>query len=192
MAARLGNKIVFRCRTRAAVPRLRRPLSSAPPLPLCRQINWAFPAWAPKAVAVTTLSAAADLRVGSPAHSSGLPGLGGATGCDPGHPLYLGLSSGQSYTKISLSFKVQSPSLPRPRPTWPLVRPNTSPPLLLLSNTVYRVWFELSNSPIIALGAARGGVWCPPSRLVVWARVYKTSPGGGPLTAAPPDSLVVC
>lgn len=56
MAARLGNKLVFRCRTRAAVMRLRRPLTSAPPLPLCRQINWA-----PKTVAVTTLPAAADL-----------------------------------------------------------------------------------------------------------------------------------
>lgn len=160
MAARLGNKIVFRCRTRAAVTRLRRPLSSAPPLPLCRQINWAFPAWAPKAVTVTTLSAAADLRVGSPAHSSGLPGLGGATGCDPGHPLYLGLSSGQSYTKISLSFKVQSPSLPRPRPTWPLVRPNTSPPLLLLSNP-FQTEFGLNfrtrqSSPSVRPGAGSG------------------------------------
>ncbi|CAO2600957.1 hypothetical protein LEMLEM_LOCUS10525 [Lemmus lemmus] len=174
-----------------AVTRLRRPLTSAPPLPLCRQTNWAYPFWAPKAVAVTTLPAAGDLRVGSPAHSSGLPGLGGATGCDPGHPLYLGLSSSQSCTKISLSFNVQSPPLPRPRPTWLLDRPYTSPPLLLLSNSFYRVWFELSNSPIIALGAARGGVWCPPSRLVVWAGVYKTSPVGRPLTAAPPDSLVV-
>ncbi|EGW14704.1 hypothetical protein I79_025415 [Cricetulus griseus] len=53
-----------------------------------------------------------------------------------------------------------------------------SPPLLI-SSSFYRVWFELSNLPIIALGAAQGGVRCPPSRRVAWASLYKTSPGGG-------------
>lgn len=176
---RLGNKVDLRGRTRAAETRLWRRRAAAPPLPLCRQVNWAFPSWAPRkkqSQSPTSLRAAASLRLGSPAHSSGLPGRGGATSCEsleaePGRPLYLGLFLGPELHKdlavlqLPIAFPLAPPGAgvhpPRLLPSWVPAPPT-------------RVWFELSNPPIVALGAAQGGVLCPPSPRVARARIYKT------------------
>ncbi|XP_036063518.1 uncharacterized protein LOC118596745 [Onychomys torridus] len=79
-------------------------------------------------------------RVGRPAASPGRPILAVPSTWD--------FSSGQSCTKISLSFNFQSPSPPHQAPASTLQVSSPSGFQLLR-----RVWFELSNPPIIALGS---------------------------------------
>ncbi|XP_059103964.1 uncharacterized protein LOC131897100 [Peromyscus eremicus] len=128
--------------------------SSAPPTVPSSQLGVSILAPQKQSQSPTTLRAAASLRVGSPAHSSGLPGRGGATSCEsreaePGRPLYLGL-----FLRPELHKDLAVLRLPIafPRPTWLRRPPSTSPPLLV-SSSFDRVWFELSNPPIIALGS---------------------------------------
>lgn len=190
---RLGNKVDLRGRTRAAETRLWRRRAAAPPLPLCRQVNWAFPSWAPRkkqSQSPTSLRAAASLRLGSPAHSSGLPGRGGATSCEslegePGRPLYLGLFLGPELHKdlavLQLPIAFPPPHL-APASTLRVSSPPGFQPLRPEFGLNFRT---RQSSPSVR---PRAGFCVRPPRAWPGPGFIRPSAGGGAHTTSPRDS----